>query len=501
MPNFEKSIELYVVLSDRCTFSCGHCINSSSPSASGWEPADRDLDILAKEINENPAIEAVNFSGGEPTLFIGFIERLQKQITRPVRYAITTNGGFWPSSNPLLTIQLHDLLLSYDKFHAKFQSKENLVSLIRWATSKNLRVYLNYLFEDLIDLLEADAFAEAGAEVMRSRLITSGRQRHRKAEIDWIDQQSIDQVCPSLRPGANRHGREKVVYMPGRGFTPCCGPLMFDGLQDDAFLFSSSFESYKDGPLRTLLSEGTFGAQAKISKVCITNAAFGSPCGACEFLYSNSTVASRSISDLASQTEETGYYPCSDFLTKQQEETLLVGFDVSYVFTILPARLPLAQDNQKPVSVEVLPIRDIALDEVTDFICKNYYDAFKQYHSENDKATFRATAKEYFAMDMNGTAFLKDGHLVGCVFGHRYPCHPALGEATYHIGYWGYDHDAVSQPEATFIKNQWFQDLMNWTGGDIHIDASISCFNSRALNLMKKLGFRLRSLRLDRRSE
>src|SRR5271168_3964517 len=95
MRNFEgNDYELYLVLSDLCNFSCAHCINSSGPKGSRWDLAQDAVEALASQINAVSRVKALHFTGGEPSLRMSQIRRLQSLLGSKTSFAMTTNGWF-----------------------------------------------------------------------------------------------------------------------------------------------------------------------------------------------------------------------------------------------------------------------------------------------------------------------------------------------------------------------------------------------------------------------
>ena len=497
----DSGYELYLVLSDLCNFSCAHCINSSGPKATRWNLDSEAVEALAEEINATPEVKAVHFTGGEPSLRLPQIRKLQSSLRHVKSYAMTSNGWFVDRSIGLLDeFKLNELTLSYDKFHRPFIEGTKLLPLIRHAQASGTQVTLNFVFEDLADLAEAEPFMETGATILTSRMVSAGRAEELGA--DWSDSRAIDRSCPSMDPDQRRRDDiEKIVHIPGRGFTPCCGPLAFDDLAEESFTFSKKLANYEANPLRTELGKGSFRAQAKDLGIDLEGTKLRSACDACRLLYGTHGATLPSLGRLFSQKEETAYYPSSERLDSSHESLLKQKFVVSYVYTASPEILPEADATPAPDGLLGAPLHSDDIAAVIAFTEENYFSQFPESYPESAREAFRVQATAYFARpDVHGRVYRKDGKLVACLYAHEYPSHPGLGEPTVHVGYWGYAREAVNLADARWIRTDWWRALREWNRDGRLIDVSIDSFNTSALRWIEKSGFKRQMLRLDRKA-
>jgi organic radical activating enzyme len=176
--------------------------------------------MLAETVNCNQIISQVHFTGGEPSLFLEEIKALQKLINRPVLYAMTTNG-----SNPISSIKLDEIIFSYDKFHSPFITPEEIIAVADDAKQRGLSVVVNSVFSDVSDIAAQTIFSAHQIQVVPSRIVYSGRAKTQNTALSWKDTSALAQTCPSIQREQRRNEREKIMFIPTKGFTPCCGPL------------------------------------------------------------------------------------------------------------------------------------------------------------------------------------------------------------------------------------------------------------------------------------
>ena len=293
-----SGFELYVILSDQCNFRCSHCINSSGPNAKSIVHTPQDIETLISTIHSTPSIKILHFSGGEPTLQLDLIAQIQNRIKNiDLRYAMTTNGSFALKTDVKFRIlnemKFHEMIFSYDKHHAPFIKKENLCSLLQELKSYPIQTAVNLVYRKIEEIAEGKEFVDLGIPVHPTRLVTGGRESAQKnlnssaadRESDLFDPLALQRSCPSFSDEHRRNSLEKVVYIAGRGFTPCCGPIAFDRLREDAFVYSSQFESYASIPLYQELRTGNFDFHFKKRGIDASRLKLPTACDYCKMAF------------------------------------------------------------------------------------------------------------------------------------------------------------------------------------------------------------------------
>jgi RimJ/RimL family protein N-acetyltransferase len=502
-PSEFKGYELYILLSDRCNFSCAHCLNHSGPQAKRWSPTEDSLLALADEINHSPKVSLLHFSGGEPTLHLPEIQRLLSQVHREIPVVLTTNGWFATRTVHYLDeIPLKGVELSFDRFHAPFISLEKLIPLIHHLKKRGIEVSFNFVFDTLPELADLAVIRGLGVPVRTSRLIQSGRGT---PDPSWIDSRATQQTCPSLNP-QNRHVShlEKVIYLSGKGFTPCCGPLVFDELVPETQAFSSTLDKYSNNALRKALQQGTFAEQASFLGLDLTKVNFQTPCQVCALLHGAAAPGLPSTAQIIQRDQSTIYFPFKGTICPEQRQLLLQKFMVGYTETLQPEEIQrqlLSKQGQQGEFKEltVSPLAPENHPDIIEFVKKNYYFTHSEYCPPSMAEAFVKAAPEYLNWEsVRGNVYRKEGQTVGTIFVNRYDPHPALGEPTLHIGYWGYDRNRLTQAEARWIKAHWLSSLHEWSEGRRAVDASFDYFNEAAIRLARALGFERKLLRLNR---
>ena len=494
--------ELYILLSDRCNFSCAHCLNDSGPNAKRWSPTDDSIQALAQEINQNNEILQLHFSGGEPTLFLPQIRKVLNLVNREIRVAMTTNGWFVDRSLQFLDdLPLSSVTISFDRFHEPFMKLDRLIPLLEHLKSRKVAVSVNFVFAQIEELAVIAPIQALGIPVNTSRLVRSGRV---KDVPIWRDKNASKQTCPSFVPEQRRTSDlEKTIYISQKGYTPCCGPLAFDELLPENELYSTKLSDYSELPLRKTLLSGSFDSQAEKLGLNLESIELQSPCDACALLHGSVKNDLPSIAKMATSSADTQYFPIDVDLSQEQEELLLQKFIVGYTETLAHSSLRnvASKSSSQPDSITIHPFTKEEHTAVIEFLEKNYYRPHSDHYSEKAIEEFKSFAPTYFSWPLvRGWVYRKNGEIVGSIFTNKYEPHPALKESTLHIGYWGYDRDALSKEEARFIKDHWFKSLFDWSDG-LPIDATFDCFNHSARRLARSVGFERKMFRLSRKPQ
>jgi 4Fe-4S single cluster domain len=500
-----EEIELYLILSDLCNFECNHCLSSSGPKSKYFRLESGELLKLAEMVNSNPKITAINFSGGEPTLQTEMISKFQSKINRPIHYTVTTNGWLGGRLKGFLDkVKVQSITLSYDKWHKPFVLEQTLVEFVSIAVACKIPVDLNIVFENIIELSIAGPLVEAGAKLNATHVIPCGRANELTVG-SVANENAISGSCPSNELEMRNRGVRKLTYFPQKGFSICCGPLAFDGKREPLELYAKEISDIDNTFVAVATSGGSFKEQASRLGLEIEHIPFRSRCEACSFLYAKNICGNRlSIQDLALQQKEVAYYPKISRLTSQQEQALRQAFHVKYFHLLAPEAIPtyLVNSDVSPAqSIHVADILQEGVDVFTDFTEETFYDRNGSDYSLKDREIFLELAKGYFQLELFGNVYRKNGKVVGLISTHRAKAHPATGTDLLHIGYWGYDRDSLTKEEARWIKQDWTRGLLKWSqlNGNIPVDASVDFFNKSAFNLTAKMGFKVHSLRLDRK--
>lgn len=492
--------ELYVLISDKCNFACAHCLNSSGPNAERWMLSDKDIGEIANEVNTDISINCIHFSGGEPTLFLNQIAQLQSRVTREIKYSITTNGSFWENPEKVTSkIKIDDVVLSFDRFRAPFIRKEQIVELASWLNARGYHVTINYLVTKVEDLLSIADFEIEGVKVLINGAIKSGRFSSNKGEDNYKDSNWTNRTCPSVSTSIDLRGAEKINFLPQHGYTPCCGPLVFDQLADKSFTATSSIENYQQNLLRKVLAGENFEKQFSHIGIRVDNSIFNSACEACVALYgANGELPS--LYEISKKNTQLKFYKTINPINKSLSKLISQSHHVGHVYTA--TRKSMEKNLVEMRSLEGISEEDVNetnLDKMIDFIEENYYMAFPEQYTQEHISTSRKSTSAYMALGVTAKIYKKENKIVGCFLANRFNPHPMLGIPSIHIGYWGYNYSLINKEEINYIKNCWIKNLLNiHVEGDI-FNASIRLHNSRSINFINKLGFKQYGIRFDLR--
>ncbi len=140
------------MLTYKCNIACDHCSVCSGP----WRQETLHEDVIRRiidDIYDIASIEVCVFTGGEPTLYADTLKRALSYayyngfITR-----VVTNAWWAKNYNKSLkflddlrSAGLKELNTSYDDFHAKYISINNVINAIKAALDLNLRIVIGII--------------------------------------------------------------------------------------------------------------------------------------------------------------------------------------------------------------------------------------------------------------------------------------------------------------------------------------------------------------------
>jgi len=289
-----------VAVTTKCNFLCDHCSVRNSPYGKyniSKEVISKFIDALAKI----PSVRVVVFTGGEPTLFMDEllygIEYAHKKgfVTR-----LVTNGWFARSYDEALRYVkmfkshgLDEINTSYDDFHAKFASIDNIANLIKASLEEGLRVAVG-----VASIKGSYYTADRVKEELSKRLGLSIDELEKK--VFFIEDQPtpvggasllysrekdrFEQNRSKLDLGCVNIGRA-LALMPNGDVKICCGHPVFQYM-DDPFLLGNIMDKdlvemikqaqsklfywwlHFTGPKRILEKVGIKGEYATLCHAC-----------------------------------------------------------------------------------------------------------------------------------------------------------------------------------------------------------------------------------------
>jgi organic radical activating enzyme len=242
-----------IILTTKCNFRCAHCI--AALSLYGKYRVTKELiSNFIDELTKIPSVRVVVFTGGEPTLLmdelIYGIEYASKKgfITR-----LVTNG-WWAQSEELAfryirmfkAKGLREINTSYDDFHSKYVSIDNIANLIKAALNEGLRVAVA-----VISIKGSYYTLERVKECISKRIGISVKELEEKVffledqptpvgkatSLYNTDRSKFDLNREKLDLGCMNIGRV-ITLMPNGDIKICCGHPVFQ-YTDDPFLIGN----------------------------------------------------------------------------------------------------------------------------------------------------------------------------------------------------------------------------------------------------------------------
>ena len=451
---------------------------------------DQEAVEVAQYIDNNLDIDSVNFTGGEPTLVIDKIKLIQENITRKLKYSMTTNGHFGSNLDFLDKIKLDKIIFSYDKFHQTFISNQVLIEAMQATKDQGLSVILNFVYSDPQEMLLLGPFKDiAGVDIAYSEVVES--KSCPSVKKTFFNKHCLSDTCHAISSTSR-----KITYVPQKGLTPCCGPLLFDGLQDDSFIFSNIKDDYSKNPLRNKLM-----SLNPLPKICdddhVWQTKIKGVCEMCSKLYER-VDGFPTLEEMLNQKERIKSYSNINKLDSDKEKILNTKFHVMYLYLAYEINSE-AYTSKLPATINIT--NDLnEYQNAIDFIAENFYLKHNQYYTAEDTENFRKEAVEYLKVNPTITVHKKNNQIVAVlltnVFDKHAYKHAYTGEVSVHIGYWGYDKSMVNDKEALGIKSDWTRILKQLVQEHKCIDASLDFFNAPVFPFAEKLGFKRTCLRL-----
>lgn len=248
-----KVTEFGVVVGTACNFRCAHC---ASVDDSNYGLTSPEISSIINTINTHH-FKSLFFVGGETTFYLPSINRIltavEKLESKTVR--IVTNGSF--ASNPTAAkkclssfLRLTHVSLSYDKYHSKFLPLSSVKTLYEVCKSLNIKFDVTTAISSPTDLAILNTLVLIGKfPVSIQHVMPVGRAKNKVAmRYPSLDKKVLSYCCPI---------RNQIFYLCGRGYSTCCGSLIFSG--DNKDFVKSTFDKYMSSSFYNVISRYSFG--------------------------------------------------------------------------------------------------------------------------------------------------------------------------------------------------------------------------------------------------
>lgn len=481
--------ELQVLLGLNCNFKCSHCLNNSGPGNRDQDISDSEVELLFETISLNKSIKTVSFSGGEPLLYIARIESLISKLRAArsdLKFSITTNGSLIARNELILKqLKIDYAMLSFDKEHTEFIESENFIEALSLSLGIFKKFEVNITYEDSPHYQPVRKFLlDNNIKVNFTQTIESGRKKARINQNHEIGLTSFS--CPNLNTSDKS---AKISFIPKKGFSICCGPVVFDNLVDSSVSFFQTFEMLQQNTLYKFLK--------KISNIQISTEK-GVSCQSCK-----SALKSTSKEELDFFINRGGW---NNILLKWDDQKLqhynklfnpkiVKKVDVGLFNNYLEDRKIISE--QDIIKTEGDNLHQNEINEFSQFTIESFYDVHTAYYSVGDIVRFKNDQKIFFNLPNKYIHHKIDGKIVGYLAVCQLEQHPFFKVKAWHVGYWGINQD-LKKTERDLIKSDW-ANLLKALNADAIITANIDFFNTPADRLSEKFNLKPTCVRLDPR--
>lgn len=274
--------ELGINLGYRCNFKCSHCSITEDPNL---KLSREEVLQLAKVIKRYrpPSILLV---GGEPVLYTDIANDILRKAgsLSGTSIRMITNGAFALSKAAAVETlsgfhKLDSLLISYDKFHAKFLPFDNIRNLFLACRKLGIGFGVACAIESPMELVLVEKIKKAGRfKVYVQRVLPIGNARKNKISYPYqsFDSGVLGKSCPNAG---------KIMYFCGRGFSVCCSTLLFNA--PNKFMIHGTVSGHRNSRFYRKIVRSNFGEFAaelglKTSELLPEHSV---QCNLCEYLF------------------------------------------------------------------------------------------------------------------------------------------------------------------------------------------------------------------------
>ncbi|MFH1727941.1 MAG: radical SAM protein [Pseudomonadota bacterium] len=225
MELFNKKLGVFVT--PNCNIQCAHCMCTDVQFPGLAKSETQNVINILKDLNA----DTVHLTGGEPTLNLSTIHCLVKSILRElpnINFEITTNAWFSNSFDSCYKVignipNLKKVIVSYDKYHARFINIDNVKNLVLYCNDKDINISLISTIaspEDLADNYKYEKEFDVEFEFQRTLPIGNAKKNHLDYKYYSFESEVLNKKCPRL---------SYLVYLPSYGVTHCCSSLLHCG--------------------------------------------------------------------------------------------------------------------------------------------------------------------------------------------------------------------------------------------------------------------------------
>lgn len=276
-----------IVLGYYCNFSCDHCGTASGPYRKKRLKENEKKKITDFIRSYRP--KQVQFTGGEPTFYIDDINELTYDFskTKEAKIKITTNGWFASSKDSTCNLLnrincLTGINLSWDMYHLSHlkQSRKHIMNLKEYCIDNDLTFDILITITAPIELIRIrEMLSDLDLSISYQRIEACGRAKDNNLRYQYFKFET--DILGASCPNSNI-----ICYICGKGFSNCCGNLIYNN--DFRFAYSSNVEQLLESNFYNNITNHTFGDLADIASLKMTgfDAHDSSACQICEKIHS-----------------------------------------------------------------------------------------------------------------------------------------------------------------------------------------------------------------------
>lgn len=485
-------LSLQILMGLNCNFTCGHCLNDSGPGIRKVDFSKKDAESILSSLREHQNISSIGFSGGEPLLYIEQIEALLRDIAdfRPLEtlsISITSNGSLISKyADQIKKLKIDKILLSYDRFHSEFLSEREFEDVVKLSKTLFKNVEINFVMEtdQDLDLIRNTALGN-DVKIQVSKPVKSGRYNLQQEQTKTIQFRQLK--CPNMRD----LNLNMISYFPNKGYSICCGPLIFGhhGAED-----SIAFESIKD-----VLNSEMFKVLKKAQNVYLKMNA-DLDCDSCTNIFKK-TIVKKHLSDFLRDSAWENFHKFDEFTIADLDELDSI-FQPKIVFSAPKNALKQSRDATEEGSLKIDISSKLSKDEIrqaSDFTKHSFYNTHDNHYFESDLKRFHNQQEYFFSLPLQSVRhFDRHGQLMGFLVLGRIDDHPHFNESVWHVGYWGMSADLIDRKERRAIKKSWHDTLVKLNQAN-RIVSLVDYFNYPAIEMAKRFDLESIGYRLDPR--
>lgn len=481
-------IELQSLLGLNCNFKCAHCLNSSKPDLHDFDISDSEINALLQEVIDSENVKYITFFGGEPLLYLDKIKHiiLTLRSKRPdLNFSLITNGSLIEKNSEVLELlKIEYCMLSFDQEHAEYISSTSFVEVLVKAKKLFNKIELNFTHGS--DLYIHDDFKKIVlAENIKLNLNHKIQSVRKKETLDYTDGAFSHINCPNIN-----EKRLKISFVPTKGFTICCGPVIFDKISEDSLVYVNSLSLVSDSLLYNFLK--------KTSVVPLyTNGL--TDCDKCKnCLFKMNSIEVSNFNSNKSWSDDLKNYTYSE-LSRMNKL-----FYPKYVKIVHPGTFKNPYNSfvqkqnillSKETGDGLMPSE---IGEFSDFTIDTFYKVHTNFYSLSDIQRFKKDQAIFFNLPNKYLRHRIDGKIVAYLVVCFIESHPFFKRKAWHIGYWGIA-DGVDRDLREKIKQEW-GDFLTILNSDVSIVANIDYFNKPADKMSSNYNFETVCVKFDPRT-